>query len=80
MLDELILQSAGRFVTVSFIKKNGERRVLNGRLGVTKHLKGGKSTLDADKFITIYDVVNKGYRAISRDSIESVSIGGEVHV
>lgn len=80
MLDELILQSAGRFVTVSFIKKNGQRRVLNGRLGVTKHLKGGKSTLDADKFITIYDVVNKGYRAISRDSIESVSIGGEVHV
>lgn len=80
MLDELILQSAGRFVTVSFIKKDGSRRVLNGRLGVTKHLKGGQSTLDANKFITIYDVQSKGYRAINRSAIESVTIGGQEHV
>ena len=74
MLDELILQSAGRFVTVTFKKKNGELRTLTGRLGVTKHLKGGTSTLNPDAYITIYDVVNKGYRAINRETIRSVTI------
>tara|TARA_R110000868_G_C10626090_1_gene742743 strand:+ start:66 stop:314 length:249 start_codon:yes stop_codon:yes gene_type:complete len=74
MLDQLIMQSAGRFVTVSFTKKDGTERVLTGRLGVTKHLKGGKSTLDAEQYITIFDVVNKGYRAINRSTIKSVKI------
>ena len=79
MLDELILQSAGRFVTVTFEKKNGELRTLTGRLGVTKHLKGGTSTLNADAYITIYDVVNKGYRAINRETIRSVTINHQRH-
>jgi len=79
MLDELILQSAGRFVTVTFVKKDGSLRTLNGRLGVTKHLKGGVSTVDHDSYIVIYDVINKGYRSINRSTIQSVSIGGELH-
>ena len=80
MLDELILGSAGRFVTVVFEKKDGTMRTLTGRMGVTKWLKGGQSTLDKDQFITIYDVVNKGYRAINRDSIMSVTINHQQHV
>ena len=39
MLDELILNSAGRFVTVKFYKKSGELRTLNGRMGVIKALR-----------------------------------------
>lgn len=73
-LDFFILNSEGRFVSVEFIKKDGSLRKLTGRLGVTKHLKGGVSTLDKDKFITIYDTVNKGYRAINRDTIKAVTI------
>ena len=80
MLDELILASAGRFVTVVFEKKDGTMRTLTGRMGVTKWLKGGQSTLDKDQFITIYDVVNKGYRAINRDTIMSVTINHQHHV
>ena len=49
-------------------------------MGVTKHLKGGQSTLDAGKYITIFDVVNKGYRAINRETIKSVTINHETHV
>ena len=80
MLDKLILESAGRFVTVVFEKKDGSIRTLTGRMGVTKWLKGGQSTLDKDQFITIYDVVNKGYRAINRDAIMSVTINHQHHV
>ena len=74
MLDEIILQSAGRFVTVVFEKKDGTLRTLTGRLGVTKHLKGGTSTLNPNQYITIYDVVNKGYRAVNRETIRSVTL------
>ena len=80
MLDKLILESAGRFVTVVFEKKDGSIRTLTGRMGVTKWLKGGQSTLDKDQFITIYDVVNKGYRAINREAIMSVTINHQHHV
>ena len=61
----------------AFIKKDGSERVLVGRLGVTSRLKGGTSTLDAEKYITIFDVQNDGYRAVNRDTIRSVRIDGE---
>lgn len=75
-LASLIDNSNGKFVSVTFTKKDGSTRVLVGRLGVTSHLKGGTSTLDADKFITIFDVQKKGYRAINRETIQSVRIDG----
>lgn len=75
-IDKLIEQSNGRFITVRFVKKDGTIRTMTCRLGVTKHLKGGQSTLDADKYITVYDVQKEGYRAINRDTIISVTLDG----
>lgn len=75
-LATIIESSNGKFVSVTFIKKDGSTRVLVGRLGVKKYLKGGESTLDADKYITIFDTQNGGYRAINRDTIQSVRIDG----
>ena len=69
---EKILASNGKFFTVVFTKKDGTERTLTGRLGVTKHLHGGASTLDADKFITVYDMKAKGYRAVNKETIISV--------
>ena len=76
-LQEIIETSNGKFVSVQFVKKDGSIRVLVGRLGVKKHLKGGESTLDADKYITIFDVQNNGYRAINRETILSVKFEGQ---
>lgn len=78
-LDDIILSSGGKFVSVTFVKKDGSLRTLTGRLGVTKHLKGGVSTLDPNQYITIFDVVNKGYRAVNRGTIQSVTFEGETH-
>jgi len=78
-LDSIILNSDGKIITVEFIKKDGTLRILNGRLGVKKHLKGGSSTLDAAQYITIYDLKNEGYRAVNRSTIQSVTIGGVKH-
>jgi hypothetical protein len=69
---ENILNSKGKIFTVTFTKKDGTTRVMNCRLGVTKHLKGGESTLNANEYITVYDMQNKGYRAINRSTIIDV--------
>ena len=78
-LDQLILDSDGRFVTVEFVKKDGTVRTLTGRMGVKKHLKGGVSTLDPNQYITIFDVRKLAYRAVNRSTILSVSLNGSVH-
>ncbi len=78
LLQQLIENSNGQFVTVTFTKKDGSTRVLNGRMGVTSALKGGKSTNDPQKNITIFDVKNNGYRSIPRDTIREVKVGGIV--
>lgn len=75
-LAAVIESSNGKFISVTFIKKDGTERTLVGRLGVTKHLRGGESTLDAEKYITIFDTQKGGYRAINRETIQSVRIDG----
>lgn len=63
------LEESTGFVTVTFIKADGTTRKMNCRMGVTKHLKGGKSTLDAAKYVTVYDMTKAAYRAINRETI-----------
>jgi hypothetical protein len=75
-LASLIDQSNGKMLTVSFIKKDGSVRVLNGRLGVTKYIKGGNPKKNSNDYITVYDVQNKGYRSVSRDTIVAVRCNG----
>ena len=73
-LDQFIEQTNGKFFSVDFIKKDGTLRTINGRLGVTKHLHGGKCTLDKSKYIVVYEN-GTGYRAINRETILSVRCG-----
>jgi hypothetical protein len=78
MLQAIIEMQAGKFFTITFVKKDGTIRTINGRTGVKKHLKGGVSTLDKDKFLTVYSIADAGYRAINKNTILTISIGGMV--
>jgi hypothetical protein len=62
----------GKFFTVVFKKADGTTRRLNGRMGVSKYLRGGESKLNKEKFIIVYDVVAEGYRAVNVDTIEEI--------
>jgi len=73
---DFIAQSKGKFITVNFIKKDGTVRKLNGRIGVTKYLKNGTTTVDLDKYIIVYDTLNTGYRCVNKDTIVSVTCEG----
>ena len=72
-----IASTGGKFFSVTFIKKNGEERLMNARTGVVKSLNGGQSNLDASKYITVFDVQADGYRAVNKDTIKQVVFGGE---
>jgi len=66
----------GRFFTVKFIKRsNNQKRVMNCRLGVQKHLRGGeKSYSDSEKqLVTVYDLQAKGYRAIALEGLLEIN-------
>lgn len=73
---DFIASSKGKFVSVTFIKKDGTARKLNGRIGVTKYLKHGTATVDLDKYIIVYDTLNAGYRSVNKDTIVSVTCEG----
>jgi hypothetical protein len=60
------------FFTVTFIKQDDSVRKMNARVDVTKHLKGGKSTLDPNKYVTVWDVTKREYRAVNRERIIEV--------
>lgn len=67
-----LLENAKGFATVTFMKADRSIRKMNCRVGVKKHLKGGVSTLDPAKYVTVWDVANRGYRAINRNTIIDV--------
>lgn len=76
-LSQVIEESNGKILTVVFVKKDGSERTLNGRLGVTKYLKGGVSKT-GDQYITIFDLKNGGYRSVNKDTIKEVRINKKV--
>ena len=75
-IESVLKATQGKFFTVVFVKKDGTTRVMNARLGVSKHLKGGQSTLDPAQYLTVYDIQSEGYRAVNLATIISVTCGG----
>lgn len=66
-------------ITVEFVKKDGSLRKLTGIRGPTKYLKGSpgenKPTIDTDKHF-LFCEMRKGYRAVAKDRLMSVSVSG----
>lgn len=79
---DLILNSKGSIFTVEFTKKDGTHRVLNGRKGVKKYLRGGSLAYNPEDkgLIGVYDIQlppGKGYRMLHKDSIVALRINGK---
>jgi len=69
-----------KIFTCAFTKKNGEQRVINCRLGVTKHLKQGNYIRkNQEQYLVAYDLKVNAYRNISVDSIQWLRIN-QLHV
>ena len=65
---ELINNSKGKFFTVTFKKKNGDLRMINGNFK-----KGNFTPLG---YLSVYSAADKGYRQVNPKTITSLSVGG----
>ena len=78
---EIARIAGGKFITVSFLKKDGTERTINGRLGVVKHLKGGDNpNTRNDAYLIIDSLKDKGYRTINLDSVFRVAASGKEYL
>jgi hypothetical protein len=69
---EIIEQTKGRFMTIKFVKKDATIRTMNCRLGVKKYLHGGKSNVDQNDYVTVYDLNAKGYRSVNLSTVQEI--------
>lgn len=75
---ELINNSKGRIFTATFIKKNGEERVMNCRKGVQKGVKGtGKNSTESLGMINVYDMQERGFKKLNLQEVISLKINKE---
>ena len=74
--------SKGSFVSVTFTKKDGEIRVLNGRTGVSKDVKGVGLSYNPDDYnnLIIRDVQKQAYRTVKQEALISAKISGEEYI
>ena len=72
----MLENSEGTFVGLTFRKKDGTTRELNGRLGVRKGTKGGSSRINPRDYIILYDVKNDGFRAVNLATLSQVRMRG----
>jgi len=59
---------------VTFLKNDGSVRKMHASRSSKHPTKGGVSTLDPEKYTTVWDVENGGYRAINNDTIIEVEV------
>ena len=70
-----------KIFTVTFIKKDGTVRVLNGKRGVKKHLRGGELGYDpiVKGLIPVYDLKSEGYRMINSQTVTEIKSEKQVY-
>jgi hypothetical protein len=71
MTREQIMQTGGKFFSLTFIKKDGTARKITARIGVKKNIKGvGLSFNPSDHgLIVVYDIHKRAYRMINLNTI-----------
>ena len=71
----------GQIFTATFIKKNGDTRIMNCRKGVAKHTQGGSLAFNPKEkgLIGVYDLQAKGYRFINRKTLTGIKYKGISH-
>ena len=75
---ELIHHTNGQIFSSTFIKKNGQHRLMNARLKVSKGLKKDAKPrpYEPSKYnlVCVYDMTKQGYRMINLNTLLSLTI------
>ncbi len=72
------LLRGGKIASVTFVKKNGETRIMNCRMGVRKGVtgKGMKYSPEKRNMLTVFDMQKKQFRIINASTITQVKCEG----
>lgn len=72
----LLKASEGKIFSISFTKADGSVRRMQARLGVNKHLRGGKdSTAHLKQYLNVFDMQKQGYRKVNLDTLKMFKYG-----
>ncbi len=86
---ELINSAKGQFCSVTFIKKDGTRRVMTiqpaklkfevkGESGSASHRQGAETRAATHpNLFPVWSVDAKGIRSVNLDTVESIKVGGK---
>jgi hypothetical protein len=76
---QYIYKTNGKIFSAVFIKKNGERRTIVGRRGVSKYVtgKGLGFNPGARNLIGIFDMHKKAYRFINIETLKEIKVNGK---
>jgi len=78
LIKNLLIANEGKFFSVTFKKKDGTIRKLNGRLGVHFQKKLQKPTTSNHyKYIVVYDMQKQAYRNVNMDTVQSLTMLGK---
>lgn len=77
-ITELSKELGSKFFDITFIKKDGTLRSINGRLGVKKGLHGWIRTTDPDEYLIVWSMKDQGYRNIKLDKVLRIALSGQV--
>lgn len=77
---EIKVLAGNTIFSVVFTKKDGSIRNMTCRLGVTKYLRGGRSTTaHISNILTVEEIGKERYRNINTDNIISMKIRGKIY-
>lgn len=90
-MKELITSAKGQFCSVTFIKKEGTRRVMTiqpaklkfevkGESGSEPHRRAAATRAEKHpNLFPVWSVDAKGIRSVNLDTVESIKVGGATH-
>lgn len=72
----LIRGSQGKIFSVEFIKKDGELRKMNARIGVSKGVNGKGLKYDPFErgYLVVFDMGKDSFRTINLNTIQNISL------
>lgn len=73
---KMIKSTKGKWFSCAFIKKDGSKRVMNGRIGCHKGIKGIGRKFKKENLVTVFDAQAKEYRMINVDTMLTFNCGG----
>ena len=72
---KMIKSTKGRFFSCTFIKKDGSKRVMNGRIGCHKGVKGTGRKFQKENLVTVFDAQASSYRMVNVDTMLTFKCG-----